>query len=92
MKSYLENSLPLLHQRSKIQPPHHLTQGNLLKPVFPTPPIGKKKFPLSGIMGWRLMMTWNHPYIMFLWLILLLLTHCLRDIHCGGMVLISVLW
>ena len=36
-------------------------------------------------------MTWNHlPYI-FLWYTLLLLTHCLRDIHGGGIASIAVL-
>ena len=57
LNASLTKRLTLLHQISKIGPPHHLPQGTLLNMVFPTPPTGKKKFPLSVIRGWRLMMT-----------------------------------
>ena len=92
MKTSLKKSLPLLHQRSRIPPPHHLPQGNLLSLVFTMPPIGHNILPLSVIRCWTFMMAWNHPPIMFLWLTLLLLTHCLRYIHGFGMAMISVLW
>ena len=92
LEASLTNSLPLLHQRSKMWPPHHIPQGTLLNMMFPTPPIGKNTLPLSGIRGWRLMITWNHPPRIFLQLTLLILTHCLRDRLGGGMALIAVLW
>ena len=92
MKASLTNILPLLHQIYRIQPPHHLPQGTLLKLVFSTPPIRQKTMPWSGIRDWRLIMTWNYPPKMFLWLTILLLTHCLRDRHGGRLALISGLW
>ena len=78
LKASFTKRLPLLHQRYRIRPPHHLTQGTLLNLVFSTPPIGQKILPFSGIRFWRSMMTWNHTPIMLLWFTLLLLTHCLR--------------
>ena len=66
--------------------------GTILRLVFSTPPIGQKTFPLSGTRFWRLVITCNQPLIIFLWLKLLLLTHCLRDRPGDGMVLIAVLW
>ena len=88
MEDYLIKSLPLLHQTSRIRLPHHLPQGTLLELVFSTPPIGQKTLPWSEIRGWRLIMTWNHPPIIFLWFKLLLLAHCLRERHGGEMSLI----
>ena len=73
MKASLTNSPALLHQRSRIQPPHHLPQGTLLRLVLSTPSIEQKTLSLSGIRGYRLMMTWNQTLIMFIWQILLLL-------------------
>ena len=35
LKASLTKSLPLLHQRSIIRPPHHLPQGTLLRLLFP---------------------------------------------------------
>ena len=91
-KDSFKKILPLLHQRSKIRPPHNLPQGTLFKMVFLMPTIGQNKLHLSGIRGWRLIMTWNQTPIMFFWLTLLLLTHYLRDINWGGIALIDVLW
>ena len=92
MKASLTNSLPLLHQRSKILPPHHLPKATLFKLVFSTLQIGQKTLIQLGIRGWRLMIKCNQPPRMFLRLKLILLTHCLRDIYGGGTVLISVMW
>ena len=92
LKASLKKSLTLLHQISIIRPPHYLPQGTLLKLMFSTPPIRQKIFPLSGIMCWSFMMTYNQPLIMFLWLTPLMLTHCLRYIHGCGVALIYVMW
>ena len=91
LKSSFTNSLPLLHQIFIFRPLHHLHQGTLFRMEFSTPPIGQNTLPLSGIRVCRLIMTWNYPPRMFLWLTLLLLKHCLRDRYGGGMALISLL-
>ena len=92
MKAYFTNSLPLLLKISIIRPPHHLPQGTILRLVFSAPPIGQNTLHLSVIRGWRLIMTWNQPPIMFLWSKLLLTINFLRDGHGGGMESIVVMW
>ena len=81
LKAYLTKSPPLIRQRPIIPPHHHIPKGTLLRLGFSTPPIGMKTLPLSGIRGWRLIMTWNQLPRMFLWSTLLMMTHCLKDIH-----------
>ena len=66
LKASLTKRLPLLHHRYIIRPPHHLPQAILLRLAFSTPTIGHERFTLSGIRGWRLMLTWNQPPRIFL--------------------------
>ena len=89
-----------LFEKKPTLPPLEI-QNSTAPPSAPGDPIEAGVFnasnrentlPLSGIRRWRLMMTWNQPPIMFLRSTILLLTHCLRDRHGGGMVSIDMLW
>ena len=80
-------------------PPY--TQNSIAPPSVPGDPIEAGVFNASNWAedivlvrnrGLEVDDDMDHPLIIFLWLTLLLLTHCLRDRHEGGMALIAVLW